>query len=121
MLERGSTFDRYTIEALLGEGGMGTVYRAHDAKLQRAVALKLLRAGPTDSAEAQKSGNDRLLREARAAAALSHANAVSIYDVGEKDGIAFISMELVEGRSLRTLVGAPGLSMETRVSIIADV
>ena len=121
MLERGSTFDRYTIEALLGEGGMGTVYRAYDAKLQRAVALKLLRGGPADSKEAQQHGNDRLLREARAAAALSHANAVAIYDVGQHGGIAFISMELVEGRSLRSLVGEPGLGMETRVAIIADV
>jgi serine/threonine-protein kinase len=121
MFERGSTFDRYTIEALLGEGGMGTVYRAYDTKLQRSVALKLLHGGPGDSAEAQQHANARLLREARAAAALSHANAVAVYDVGEKDGTAYISMELVEGRSLRAAVGDPALSTETRVAILADV
>jgi len=121
MLARGSTFDRYTIESLLGQGGMGAVYRAHDPKLQRAVALKLLRGGPDDSDEARQRANARLLREARSAAALGHANAVAIYDVGEKDGVAFISMELVEGRSLRTLVGDLGLPIDRQVAILADV
>jgi serine/threonine-protein kinase len=120
MLRPGAKFDRYTIDALLGEGGMASVYSAHDDRLRRAVALKLLRAvaqGPADRARA----NERLLREARAAAALSHANAVAIYDVGESEGTAFIAMELVEGRSLRALVGDPSVPMSTRVAILADV
>jgi tetratricopeptide (TPR) repeat protein len=117
----GSTFDRYTIEAVIGQGGMGTVYRAYDAKLQRAVALKLLLRDPAAPSERQGDGNARLLREARAAAALSHANAVAIYDVGEHDGVAFISMELVEGRSLRAFVGDAGIPMPSRMAILVDV
>src|SRR5580704_16168138 len=85
MLKPGDTFDRYTIEAPLGQGGMGCVYRAHDTRLGRRVALKVISDGPRD-AQADADANARLLREARAAAALDHPNAVSIFDVGEYEG-----------------------------------
>jgi hypothetical protein len=86
---------RYRIESLLGEGGMGAVYRAHDAVLDRDVALKLLSAGPADG-----EARARMLREARAAAALNHPHIVSVFDTGEADGVPFVVMELVPGGSL---------------------
>src|SRR5579859_7996765 len=99
-MQPGDTFDRYVIEERIGSGGMGEVYRAYDPKLHRRVALKVLRleSGKEDQAE-------RILREARAAAALEHANAVAIYDVGEHDGRPFLAMELVDGRNLRAFIG----------------
>jgi serine/threonine protein kinase len=89
----GTALGRFRVEARLGEGGLGVVYRAFDVKLNRAVALKVLTENPGDVS--------RVLVEARAAAALGHANIVAVHDVLEVDGLAFIVMELVEGRSLR--------------------
>lgn len=94
---------RYRLDAELGQGGMGIVYRAHDTLLDRAVAVKLL----TDSGLGTE-GRARLLREARAAARLNHPNIVGVYDAGETapdrsggaGGQPFIVMELVEGESL---------------------
>jgi tetratricopeptide (TPR) repeat protein len=86
---------RYRIEAELGRGGMGTVFRAHDTLLDRPVALKLLNAPGLGS-----KGPARLLEEARAAARLNHPHIVSIYDAGDVDGLAYIVMELVEGVTL---------------------
>src|SRR5580704_2933328 len=111
MLKPGDTFHRYTIEAVVGQGGMGCVYRAHDPKLDRRVALKLISA-PDAGAEA----NERLLREARAAAALDHPNAISIFDVGEADGAPYIVMELVPGRTLREAIGEATVPVATRVA-----
>lgn len=109
-------FDRYVIEALIGEGGMGRVYRARDDRLQRSVALKLLRP---DRAEGEAGA--RLLREARAAAALDHPNTVAVYDVGETGGTPFIAMELVAGRSLRAMVGDASVPVERRLRYLVDV
>jgi serine/threonine-protein kinase len=91
-LEPGDAFDRYTIDAEIGEGGMGVVYRATDTKLHRSVALKLLRvdAGAVGSSEAAEA-RARLVREARAAASLDHANAVAIFDVGEHEGVPYLA------------------------------
>ena len=83
----------YKIVALIGAGGMGEVYRARDTRLLRDVALKVLPASFT-------SDPDRLRRfeqEARAVAALNHPNIVSVYDVGDADGVHFIVSELLEG------------------------
>ncbi len=112
-LEPGSTFGRYRIGDALGEGGMGVVYGAHDTVLRREVALKVLStaASERDPAEARA----RLLREARAAAALVHPSAVSIFDVGEADGMPFIAMELVAGRSLRACLEDGAASREARL------
>ncbi len=90
--------NRYRLDAELGQGGMGTVYRAHDLLLDRAVAVKVISDPGLGSA-----GQARLLHEARAAAKLNHPNIVSIYDVGAadaSDGAPFIVMDLVEGQSL---------------------
>jgi serine/threonine-protein kinase len=94
--------ERYRLDSELGQGGMGTIYSAHDTLLDRDVAVKVL-SDPTLSAESRA----RLLREAQAAAQLNHPNIVSIYDAGQADpsagsgqGVPFIVMELVKGESL---------------------
>jgi len=116
MLKPGDAIDRYTIEGSLGEGGMGQVYRAHDPRLQRRVALKVLHA--TEGEPASASG--RLLREARAAAALDHPNVVSVFDVGEVDGVPYIAMELIEGKSLRHFVGDATVPVDRRLRWLLD-
>src|SRR5438128_11449873 len=88
--------DRYRIESVLGEGGMGAVYRGHDTRLQREVAVKVLRGDLLD-----EDSRERLLQEARNAAALNHPGIVAVYDSGEARGVPFVVMELVEGGSLR--------------------
>src|SRR5580698_2817537 len=120
MLKPGDTFERYTIEALLGQGGMGCVYRAHDTRLGRRVALKVISDGQRDGS-GEVASDARLLREARAAAALDHPNVVSIFDVGEHEGTPYIVMELVDGRTLRTAVGDASVPVATRVAQLADV
>ncbi|HEU4410104.1 MAG TPA: serine/threonine-protein kinase [Polyangiaceae bacterium] len=107
-MREGDRFDRYVIEALLGRGGMGEVYRAYDERLRRRVALKLLR--PEGGA-----GPEAMLREARAAAALRHPNAVAVYDVAESAGRPYLTMELLEGRPLRSLIGAEGVPLGARL------
>ncbi len=86
---------RYRIDASLGKGGMGIVYRAHDTLLDRDVAVKLV-----SDAGLGSEGRARLLNEARAAAQLNHPNIVTVYDAGEMDNTPFIVMELIEGDSL---------------------
>jgi hypothetical protein len=125
MAEAERQFDRYVIESLLGEGGMGQVYRARDERLHRRVALKVLRPAHGSAASAgdgaRAGTEDPLLREARAAAALDHPNTVAIYDVGEAHGTPFIAMELVEGRPLRAVVGDATTPIDTRVRYLVDI
>ncbi len=87
--------ERYRLDSELGRGGMGTVYRATDLELQREVAVKVLSASSHTS-----DGRERLIREARAAAALNHPHIVTIHDVGEVGGLPFLVMELVAGPRL---------------------
>src|SRR5690606_32177972 len=96
----GQSIGRFRILSELGRGGMGVVYLAHDESLRRAVALKLLAPGVTRQAERRR----RFLREARAAASVTHPNLATIYDVGEVDGTVFIAMERIEGRTLRKVL-----------------
>jgi serine/threonine-protein kinase len=89
------------IEAMIGQGGMGAVFRAHDTRLRRLVALKVLTGSFPTEARAL------LLREARIAATLNHPNIVMVFDVGEVEGVPFMAMELLDGLSLRHYVKNP--------------
>jgi serine/threonine-protein kinase len=119
-LSPGDRFDRYVVEELLGEGGMARVYRAHDPRLHRRVALKVLRVDSSAVAETRPEAHARMMREARAAAALDHPNAVSVFDVGEADGQLFIAMELVVGKSLRAYVNDVTVRWETKLRWMVD-
>ena len=93
----GTRVGRYVVRGRLGTGAMGTVYRADDVELSRPVALKRLHGGE----------RERLVREARVAAQLAHPNVVTVYEVGEADGAAFLAMELVDGVTLRAWLAEP--------------
>ena len=118
-LERGQSFGRYVIEAPLGVGGMGAVYRARDTQLGRVVALKVVRAGRKDSSGVDPQA--RLLSEARAVASLRHPNVVAVFDAGVVDGQTFVAMELVEGQPLRAFVGDGSVSLEERRRWLVEV
>ena len=108
----GETLGQYRIDARLGAGGMGVVYRAHDERLQRIVALKLIGSEQRGSTADER---DRLLTEARAASHLNHPHICTVYEVGEIGGRAFIAMEFVEGRVLAEIIPDDGLPAETAV------
>ena len=101
--------DRYRIDALLGRGGMGAVYRAHDLRLGRDVAVKVVEGGGL-GIEARR----RLLHEARAAATLNHPHIVAVHDAGEAGDQPFVVMELVSGGSLR---GHPPLGFTQVIAV----
>jgi eukaryotic-like serine/threonine-protein kinase len=95
---------RYLLTARIARGGMSTVYRAVDSRLDRQVAVKVMSAGLSND----PAFGDRFAREARAAARLSHVNAVSVFDQGADAGHVFLVMELVEGRTVRDLLRENG-------------
>jgi predicted Ser/Thr protein kinase/tetratricopeptide (TPR) repeat protein len=109
-LQPGIRLGKYRIERQLGQGGMGVVFLAHDATLDRGVAIKVL--GRSDDDE---MSHTRLLREARNASALNHPNICTVYEVGELNGLSFIAMEYVDGRSLRDLVADGPLPVQDAV------
>jgi serine/threonine-protein kinase len=96
----GERLGRFRILSKLGEGGMGAVYLAQDPTLRRKVALKVVRQID------QSEGRRRALREARSAAAITHPNIATIYEIGEEEGCVFIAMELVSGETLRSRLAA---------------
>src|ERR687885_2081985 len=89
---------RYELEKIIGEGGMATVWRARDSRLDRPVAVKLMAEQMSKDPEFRA----RFLQEARAAASFSHPNVVDVLDYGDEDGTPYIVMELVDGEDLRT-------------------
>ena len=107
---------RYLIEAELGRGGMGVVYRAVQLPMERAVALKVLKKELTGDARARV----RFEREARAASALTHPSAVAIHDFGDHEGTAYLAMELVEGRGLRALI-EEGVGVARAIDLAAQL
>jgi Tol biopolymer transport system component len=107
VLTPGSTLGPYEIVALIGSGGMGEVYRARDPRLGRDVAVKVLPA----SIGADPGRLRRFEQEARAAAALNHPNIVTIYSVERADGVPFVTMELVDGAALSTLIPRDGMPL----------
>ena len=104
----GQALGHYRIEAKLGEGGMGVVYRAFDTHLDRPVAIKILRADATTSPERRR----RFQQEAKAASALNHPNIVHIYDISSSGGKDYIAMEFVVGKTLDQLIGKSGLALK---------
>ncbi len=105
----------YQIVAPIGAGGMGEVFRARDTRLLRDVALKVLPA----SFAADQERRARFEQEARAASALNHPNIITLFDIGDADGVMYIAMEYVEGKTLRDLLG-PGTLPSRKVLEIAE-
>ena len=105
----GQAFGHYRIQGQLGAGGMGVVYSAYDAVLERKVAIKVV----GDRVLADKIAHDSLLHEARAASSLNHPNICTIYEVGDSDGEAYIVMEQVEGQPLHSLLETGGLPTDS--------
>jgi serine/threonine protein kinase/beta-lactam-binding protein with PASTA domain len=113
---------RYEIGARIARGGMASVYEAHDTRLDRAVAIKIMHAGLGDATSSDEQFAARFVREARAAARLSHPNVVAVYDQGEDNGTIFLAMELVPGHTLRdTIVKEAPMSPERALAILDPV
>ena len=112
-------FGRYLIAGELGRGAMGAVHLAKDPLIERDVAIKTLL--PDLPAEVMGDVRERFLREARSAGRLNHPNIVTIFDVGEQDGVAYIAMEVLEGRSLQQMMREGRLPLASIVDIAAQV
>jgi serine/threonine protein kinase/uncharacterized membrane protein YhaH (DUF805 family) len=113
---------RYEVKNVIGEGGMGVVYRAADKLTERDVALKLIRADRL----AGKDAVNRLIREGITSRDIRHQNIVAVYDVGEVDGIPYMSMEFLNGQSLRSwnrrrLASSTDCSMMAAANIMAEI
>ncbi len=113
----GSSFGKYTLNRLLGEGGMGQVYEAYDTEKNRIVALKILSDGLSNDDTFRK----RFQRESHAAAVLQEPHVIPIHDWGEIDGRLFIDMRLVHGDTLSDLIARGPLEPQRAVSIICQV
>src|SRR3954454_13627992 len=113
----GTSLGRYRLLAPLGAGGMGEVWRAHDANLDREVAIKLL-AG---SAVSDAPSRERFRREAHVLASISHPGVASIYDFDAQDGVDFIVMELVPGCAVEARLEAAPLPIEDVVRVGAAI
>ena len=115
-----TTLGRYRILGELGRGAMGTVYRAHDPLIDREVAIKTLH--PDLPQEVIAEVRERFLREAKSAGRLNHPNIVTIFDVGEQDGVAYMAMEVLAGRSLQQILAeTPRLPFQTTADLVAQI
>lgn len=113
----GTPFGRYRLVELLGRGGMGEVWRAYDTAIDRVVALKVL---PDNFAD-DKVFQERFRREARAAAGLDEPHVVPIYDFGEIDGRLYVTMRLIKGNDLQSVLASGRLSPRRAAGIIEQV
>ena len=113
----GTPFGRYRLVELLGRGGMGEVWRAHDTDTDRIVAIKLLPAHFSENEDFQQ----RFRREAHAAARLNSPHVIPIHNYGEIDGRLYVDMRLIEGRDLQTVLAAGPLRPGRAVRIIEQV
>ena len=107
----------YRIDAEIGRGGMGVVYSAHDTRLGRAVAIKML----PPEATADPDRHRRFIQEARAASALNHPHIITIHEIDEDHGTTFIAMELVDGTRLDTLIAAGALPVKKTLEYASQV
>ncbi len=117
LVPTGERIGPYTVIELLGTGGMGEVYRAHDHRLDRDIAVKFVSSRIAGDA----ASLDRFEREARAASALNHPNICTVHDVGETHGRRFIVMELLEGQSLKDRIAEGPLSTRELAGITREV
>ena len=115
-LALGTIFAGHRIEALVGRGGMGVVYRARQLELDRVVALKLIAPELLDDPQMR----ERFVREARTAAAIEHPNVIPLHYVGEEDGIAYLAMRFVDGNDVRSLVREHGVLAPERAAEITS-
>jgi serine/threonine protein kinase len=98
----------YELREVLGEGGMGTVYRAQDLTLDRPAAVKVIRAKSLS-----REGKERFLREARACSRINHPNIITVYAAGEEDGEPYMAMELIDGETLRDVINKGPIDWRT--------
>src|SRR5262245_27326651 len=113
----GSQLGPYKIEAPIGAGGMGEVFRAHDTRLRRTVAIKVL--PPERVADPERKR--RFLQEARAASALNHPNIVTLYDIANDSGVDYLVMEYVPGKSLDKLIAPKGLPLADAIGYATQI
>jgi serine/threonine protein kinase len=117
-MKTGTTFAGYRVEATIGRGGMGVVYRATDLSLKRPVALKLI---ASELAEDERF-RARFLREPRLAASLDHPHVIPIYEAGEQEGQLYVAMRFVEGEDLKSLLAREGKrSSERTLAILVQI
>src|SRR4051812_22756014 len=116
-LTSGTRLGPYEIQSSIGAGGMGEVYRSHDSRLDRAVAIKVLPA----SFFADRDRLQRFAQEARAAAALNHPNILSIFDIGDQQGSPYVVSELLEGETLRDALKIGAISSRKAVEYAVQI
>ncbi len=113
---------RYKIESVLGEGAMGVVYRARDPIIKRTVAIKLIKIDDSIAETEKKEFYERFYREAQISGTLNHPNIVGIYDIGEEQGMPYIAMEYVQGRSLSELLAEHGpFDIENVIKMVSQL
>jgi DNA helicase II / ATP-dependent DNA helicase PcrA len=117
LIATGTTIAHYRVIELLGAGGMGAVYKAHDEKLNRVVALKILLPDMVTHEERRR----RFLQEARAASALNHPHILTVYEIGDADGRPFIVMEYIEGETLRQKIKSRSIAMSDALDIAIQI
>src|SRR5512136_1163904 len=113
----GKTLGHYQITDKLGEGGMGVVYKSHDAHLDRFAALKVLPPAKVSDPDRKR----RFIQEAKAASALNHPNIITIYDIDQADGVDYIAMEYVAGKTLDELIPRKGMRLSLALKYAVQI